>query len=133
MEYKIGQKEKFSKTITEFDVYSFAGITGDFNQVHINEEYAKDTYFKTRIVHGMLIASFISTVLGTKMPGEGTIYMGQEIKFLRPVYLNDTITVEVEIIEMGEKNSAVLDTKVYNQERALVVDGTAKVKLPYQG
>lgn len=73
-ELKVGDSASFTKTVSEHDVYSFAGITGDFNPAHINEEYAKKTFFKKRIAHGMLSAGFISTVLGTKLPGPGTIY-----------------------------------------------------------
>jgi 3-hydroxybutyryl-CoA dehydratase len=104
---QIGECAVFSKTITETDIYLFAGITGDLNPVHINEEAAKKTYFKKRIAHGMLTASFISTVIGTQLPGAGTIYLEQSIRFTKPVYIGDTIQAKVEIIELsGEiKNS----------------------------
>jgi 3-hydroxybutyryl-CoA dehydratase len=81
-ELKVGDSAKFSKTISESDVYLFAGITGDFNPAHVDEEYAKNTNFKTRIAHGMLTASFISTVIGTMLPGPGSIYMRQAVNFL---------------------------------------------------
>ena len=98
-ELKIGQTSSFSKTITETDVYLFAGITGDFNPAHINAQYAANTQFKERIAHGMLSASLISTILGTSLPGKGTIYLGQQVKFLSPVRLGDTITVTVKVKE----------------------------------
>ena len=100
MEYKPGQKASFSKTITESDVYGFAGLTGDFNPLHVNEERAKKMQFGERIAHGMLSASFLSTVIAMYLPGPGTIYMGQEVRFLKPVKFNDTITAIVEIAEL---------------------------------
>ncbi len=99
-ELKVGDSAKFSKTISESDVYLFAGITGDFNPAHVDEDYAKNTYFKRRIAHGMLTASFISTVIGTMLPGPGTIYMHQAVNFLAPVYIGDTITACAEISEI---------------------------------
>lgn len=128
-ELNIGDKADFSKTITETDIMGFAGITGDFNPVHINEEYAKQTIFEGRIAHGMLTASFISTVLGTQLPGPNSIYLGQELKFLAPVKIGDTITATVTIIEKREEKRIVkLETKVTNQKNELVVDGYAVIK-----
>ena len=92
---KLGDKASFSKTITDADVTIFAGLTGDFNPVHINSVYAKNTIFKNRIAHGMLGGSLVSTVLGTRLPGPGTIFMEQNLKFKMPVYIGDTLTVEV--------------------------------------
>lgn len=130
MKYEIGQSGEFSKTIGESDVYGFAGITGDFNPLHINEKKAGSMYFGKRIVHGMLTASFLSTVIAGSMPGPGTIYMEQNSRFLRPVFLGDTITAKVTIAELLERGRARLTTIVTNQDGAIVVDGTALVKLP---
>ena len=128
---KIGQTSSFSKTITETDVYLFAGITGDFNPAHINAQYAANTQFKERIAHGMLSASLISTILGTSLPGKGTIYLGQQVKFLSPVRLGDTITATVKVKELvKEKNRVILHTFCANQEGDLVVDGEATVLAP---
>ena len=91
-EIQIGDTAIFSKTISEFDIYQFAGITGDFNPMHINEEFADTTIFKDRIAHGLLTGSFISTVLGMKLPGPNTIYLSQSFKFTAPVKIGDTIT-----------------------------------------
>ena len=130
-ELKIGQTSSFSKTITETDVYLFAGITGDFNPAHINAQYAANTQFKERIAHGMLSASLISTILGTSRPGKGTIYLGQQVKFLSPVRLGDTITATVKVKELvKEKNRVILHTFCANQEGDLVVDGEATVLAP---
>lgn len=130
-ELKLGEKAFFQKTITETDVYLYAGITGDLNPAHINEEYAKDTFFKSRIAHGMLTAGLISAVLGMKLPGPGTIYMGQELKFTAPVRIGDTIKAEVEVTEMvTEKNRLKLRTTCINQNGDIVLDGVATVMPP---
>ena len=124
----IGDKASLSKTISEHDVYTFAGVTGDFNPVHVNEEFAKQTMFKGRIAHGMLSAGLISAVLGTKLPGINTIYMNQELKFLAPVHYNDTLTAEVECLEKNdEKHRLVFRTTVTNQDGTVVTDGQARV------
>ena len=95
---KVGMKDQTQKTITEADVLLFSGVSTDTNPLHISEEAAKKGIFKSRVAHGMLVASLISAVLGTKLPGEGTIYLGQELKFKRPVYLGNTITAICEIL-----------------------------------
>ena len=127
----IGQSACFTKTITESDVYTFAGISGDLNPAHINEEYAKTTRFGGRIAHGMLSAGLISAVIGMQLPGPGTIYMGQELKFLSPVRIGDTVTARVQVASFDEKRrQAVLETTCTNQDNALLISGQAKVLLP---
>lgn len=127
-EFKVGMKDSISKTVTETDVVMYAGITLDTNPAHLNEEHAKNSIFKKRIAHGMLTAGFVSAVLGTKIPGEGSIYMGQELKFTAPVYIGDTITAVAEIIELiPEKNRIILRTTCTNQDGKLVLDGKAKI------
>jgi len=127
----LGQSASFAKTITETDVYMFAGISGDFNPAHINEEYAKNTMFKGRIAHGMLGASLISTVLASYLPGPGTIYLGQNLKFLAPVRFNDTITATCTVKEItAEKNRVILDCVVTNQDGTPVINGEAVVMPP---
>lgn len=125
-----GKKGTFSKTISETDVYNFAGICGDFNPIHVNRIEAEKSFFGKQIVHGFLVASFISTVIGMQMPGPGTIYLGQKCKFLKPVYIGDTITAEVTIVSIDSKNNAVLKTIVMNQDNVIVIEGEALVKLP---
>ena len=126
-----GQSASFAKTITENDVYMFAGITGDLNPAHINEEYAKNTMFKGRIAHGMLGASLISAVLGMYLPGPGTIYLKQDIKFLAPVRFGDTITATCTVKEkIEDKNRLVLDCTVTNQDGTQVIAGEATVMPP---
>jgi 3-hydroxybutyryl-CoA dehydratase len=130
-ELSIGDTAEATKTISESDVYLFAGITGDMNPAHLNEEYAKGTVFKKRIVHGMLLCGLISNVLGNQLPGNGTIYMSQAVKFLAPVYFGDTITARVEIIEKrDDKKRVVLQTRCFNQNGETVVDGEALVSPP---
>jgi len=130
-ELEVGQSARFSKTITETDVYGFAGITGDFNPAHVDEQYAKNTYFKERIAHGMLSASFISTVIGTMLPGPGTIYMEQNVRFMAPVKFGDTITAVAEVTEIiADKKRVRLKTTCTNQEGTIVVDGEALASPP---
>lgn len=127
-ELRIGMKDHVSKTVTETDIVLYAGITLDTNPAHLNEEHAKNTIFKKRIAHGMLSAGFVSAVLGTKLPGEGSIYMGQELRFTAPVYIGDTITAEAEIIELiAEKNRVILKTTCTNQDGKIVLDGKATI------
>jgi 3-hydroxybutyryl-CoA dehydratase len=109
----------------------YAGVTGDVNPAHIDEVYAGKTFFKTRIAHGMLLAGFISTVLGNRLPGHGTIYMKQELNFLGPVRIGDTVTARVEVVEIeNEKNRVKLRTTCVNQDGTTVVDGEALVSPP---
>jgi 3-hydroxybutyryl-CoA dehydratase len=125
---QIGDTAVFSKTISEFDIYQFAGLTGDYNPMHIDQEYAKDTFFKGRIAHGMLTGSFISTVLGMKLPGPNSIYLSQTFRFTAPVKIGDTIKAAVEVLEKrDDKRMIKLKTQVWNQREELVVDGEAIV------
>ncbi|WP_372677438.1 MaoC family dehydratase [Desulfosarcina sp.] len=127
----IGDSDRFSKTVTDTDIYLFAGVTGDFNPAHIDEAYAQGTFFKTRIAHGMLSAGFISAVIGTRLPGPGTVYMRQTLDFLAPVRIGDTVTATVEVIEkMQDKKRVRLKTTCVNQEGTRVLDGEALVSPP---
>jgi len=128
---EVGQSASFAKTVSESDVYLFAGITGDVNPAHVNEPFAAETMFKGRIAHGMLTASFISTVLGMHLPGPGTIYMKQDLRFLAPVRIGDTITATCKVKEIiADRNRVILDCKVSNQEGVDVVVGEAMVMPP---
>ena len=130
-ELSVGERSSFSKTIAESDVYLFAGISGDLNPAHINEEYASKTFFKGRIAHGMLVAGFISTVIGCQLPGPGTIYVKQDLRFLAPARFGDTITATVEVLEILEdKNRVILKTTCTNQEGTVILDGQAMVSPP---
>jgi len=130
-EIKTGDRAEFSKTISESDIYLYAGITGDFNPAHINQDYAEKTSFKTRIAHGLLSAGLISTVIATRLPGPGTIYIKQELNFVAPVYMGDTITASVEVLEVDvKKNRVTLKTMCKNQDNKVVIDGQALVSPP---
>ena len=97
-EIEIGQEAIISKTITESDIILFSAVTGDNNPVHTSEEFAKETIFKKRVGHGFLTASLISTVIGTKLPGPGSIYLNQSLSFLAPVFIGETITIRVSVL-----------------------------------
>ena len=128
---QVGDAAEFAKTVSETDIYMYAGITGDFNPAHVNENYAKNTFFKTRIAHGMLTAGFISAIIANQLPGPGTIYLKQELSFLAPVHIGDTITARVEILELNtEKNRVRLKTTCSNQDGVTVLDGFGLVSPP---
>ena len=128
---KVGQQASFSKTVAESDVYLFAGISGDFNPAHINQAYAEQTAFKNRIAHGILSASFISTVIGCQLPGPGTIYISQTLNFLAPVHIGDTITATAEVVELNmDKKRVRLKTVCTNQDGREVLVGEALVSPP---
>jgi len=126
----VGDTGKFSKTVTDADIYLFAGVTGDLNPAHIDEDYARGTFFKTRIAHGMLSAGFISAVIGTRLPGPGTVYMRQTLDFLAPVRIGDTVTATVEVVEKLEKQRVRLKTTCTNQDGVAVLAGEALVSPP---
>ncbi len=127
----LGDSASFTKTVTESDITLYAGISGDFNPAHIDAESAKSGMFGQRIAHGMLSAGFISNVLGNQLPGPGTIYMAQELRFVKPVYIGDTVTATVTVKEkIEEKNRVKLDTVVTNQRGEAVITGTATVMPP---
>ena len=126
--FHVGEKAAYLKTITEKDVQQFAQVTGDTNPVHLDKEYAEHSVFKGQIAHGGLISGLFSTVLGTQLPGEGTIYLGQDSRFIKPVYFGDTIGAEVEISEIiEEKHRIILTTTAYNQNNEKVIVGKATV------
>lgn len=130
MRFQVGDKASTAKTITETDVYLFAGVTGDLNPAHVNEEWAKATPFEGRIAHGMLSAGLISAVLGMKLPGPGTIYLSQSLKFTAPVRIGDTITAEAEVVEIIKEKRLRLRTTCTNQDGTLVLEGEAVVLPP---
>lgn len=129
-EIKVGDKAFLEKTVSESDVYLFAGITGDLNPAHVNEEAMKKSKFGGRIAHGMLSAGFISAILGMQLPGPGTIYLSQALQFKAPVRIGDTVRAEVEVIEKLEKGRVRLQTTCRVQDGTVVVDGEAMVIAP---
>ena len=128
---QLGDSASFTKTVTECDVVNFAGISGDFNPAHMDKASAEKGMFGQRIAHGMLSAGFISTVLGTQLPGPGTIYLSQELKFVKPVFFGDTITATVTVVEKNEeRNRLKLETVCKNQNGDVVITGFAGVMPP---
>ena len=126
----VGMTASFSKTITDADLVLFVGVSGDTNPVHLDEDYASGTMFKGRVAHGALTASFISTVLGTKLPGPGSIYVAQTLKFKAPVHVGDTVTAKCEVTSLvPERNFAIFKTQCFVRD-TLVIDGEATLKLP---
>ncbi len=129
-EIKIGDKATVVHKITEADIDKFVNLTGDDNKLHVNKEFAKRTEFKQPVVHGMLGASFISTLIGTKLPGDGALWFSQTLEFLRPVRIDDTITVIAEVIQKNDKaNTIELKTDILNQNKQIVTTGFSKVKV----
>jgi 3-hydroxybutyryl-CoA dehydratase len=124
----VGMSATFSKTITEADIVMFAGVSGDINAIHINEEFAATTAFKGRIAHGMLSASVISATLANRLPGPGTIYLNQQLNFLAPVRPGDTVHATVTVREVGERGRVALDTICF-VKGIKVIDGQATVKV----
>ncbi|MBS3937300.1 MAG: MaoC family dehydratase [Peptococcaceae bacterium] len=131
VEFTIGTIARMERLITEEDIQNFARLSGDYSPIHMDEEYAKNTRFKGRIAHGMITAGFISAVLGTQLPGDGTIYLSQTLKFLAPVRIGETVVVEVEVVEMDTaKNRARLKTTGRTEQAGVVVEGEALVMYP---
>jgi len=130
-ELKLGDSASLARTLTHQDITLFAVMSGDVNPAHVDEEYAQSDMFHKVIAHGMWSGTLISTVLGTLLPGPGTIYLGQSLRFLHPVGIGDTVTVTVKITELHPDNHRVkLDCQVINQHDAPVVTGMAEVIAP---
>lgn len=128
---KTGDRATFSKTISESDIYLYAGITGDLNPAHVDREYAAGSIFGERVAHGMLSAGLISAILGTRLPGEGTVYLSQTLRFTAPVKIGDTVTATVEVLEKIEARRRLrLSTFCKNQRGQKVIDGEAMVQCP---
>lgn len=126
----VGQTAEFSKTVTEEDINHFAVATGDLNPVHLDEAHASRTRFGGRIAHGLLSAGLISACIAMRLPGPGSIYLSQSLRFLRPVRIGDTVTAQVEVAELvPAKRRARLTTKCRNQRGELVIDGEAMVQV----
>lgn len=129
-ELQLGMEASFAKTVTESDIVNFAGVSGDFNPVHVNEEFASTTRFKGRIAHGMLTAAFISAVLGTKLPGPGAIYVSQNLKFKAPVRIGDTVTASVQVVGLNPEKHFVTFRTLCTVKGTVVVDGEAVLLVP---
>lgn len=127
--FSVGQSASLSKSFSDTDINTFAGLSLDCNPIHLNEEYASKSLFKHRIVHGFLTGSLISAVIGAKMPGPGSIYLHQEMNFRKPAYLNEVITAVVTITDVNYEKSVIhLDTKCLNYKNDIIIDGNAVIK-----
>jgi len=128
---KVGDAVETRKTVAESDVYLFAGVTGDFNPLHVDEEYAKKTPFGARLAHGPLVLSLCAGLLGTELPGLGTVAVSNQVEYQRPVYIGDTIRVRVEVGELDpERNRATMRVTWTNQHGDQVAEGAMVVKPP---
>ena len=130
-EIQIGQRAQYTKIVDERDLWLFAAVSGDLNPMHLDADFAATTPFKERIAHGMLTGAMISAAIAMKLPGPGTIYLGQSLKFRLPVKIGDAICVQLEVTQKQDKRRHItLDCKAYNQDKKLVVSGTAEVMAP---
>lgn len=127
---KIGMSESYSQTITDADIKSFAGISGDHNPIHMSDEYAEKSRFKKRIAHGLISASFFSALFGTRLPGEGCVYVNQSLNFKKPIYLNDTVTATVTVNEVDLKKRRVFFDTVCKVKNKIVIYGNAELYVP---
>ena len=128
MKLNVGDTAEITRTIVESDIEAFADVTGDRNPVHLDDEFAKNTRFGRRIAHGMLTASLISSVLANQLPGEGSVYLGQTLQFVMPVFPGDEVTARVTVIEVRENRPIVkLETLCVNQRGETVIRGEATV------
>ena len=133
-ELRVGDAAEMAKTVTESDIALFAGVTGDFNPVHVDAVAAERSMFNGRIAHGMLSAGFISAVLGMRLPGPGSVYLSQTLRFTKPVRIGDTVTARVEVVEViAAKRRVRLATTCRNQRGETVVDGEAVVMIEQRG
>lgn len=129
-ELSVGQSDELTRTVTEKDIASFAEVTGDNNPVHLDEAYAAATPFKTRIAHGMLSAGYISAVIGTRLPGPGAIYIGQALRFKRPVKIGDVVTAKATITAIDAEKARVTLETVCTVDGKPVVEGEATIMVP---
>jgi len=127
---KVGMSAMFGKTVTEADIVAYAGVSGDTNPIHLHDGFARTTRFGQRIAHGMLSASFISAVIGTKLPGPGSVYISQTMNFMAPVLIGETITAIATITAIDERRRRVtLKTQCLNGDK-VVIDGEAQILVP---
>ena len=129
-EIQEGMEVSYSQTITDADVKAFAGISGDRNPVHMDEEYAENSKFKKRIAHGMMSASYFSALFGTKIPGEGCVYVAQSLQFKRPVYLGDTVVATVTVTKVDLDKRRVFFRTTCKVKNKIVIDGEAELYVP---
>ncbi|CUU69046.1 (R)-specific enoyl-CoA hydratase [Campylobacter hyointestinalis] len=127
---KIGMKATYSQTITDTDIKAFAGISGDRNPVHLDEIYAQNSRYKKRIAHGLISVSYFSALFGTRLPGEGCVYASQTLNFKRPIYVGDTVTAQIEVINIYIDKKKVLFRTTCTVKNRIVIDGEAEIFIP---
>ena len=131
-EIEIGMEVSYSQTVTDSDIKTFSGISGDKNPIHMSEEYANNSRFKKRIAHGLISASYFSALFGTKLPGEGAIYVSQSLQFKRAVYLDDTVTATVIVKEIDLEKRRVFFRTICKVKNKIVIDGEAELYVPLE-
>lgn len=129
-EIRIGMSASYSQTITDADIKAFAGISGDRNPVHIDEYYAENSRYKKRIAHGLMTASYFSALFGTKIPGEGCVYVSQSLNFKRPIYIGDTVIATVEVVKIDLEKNRVFFKTICKVKNKVVTDGNAEIYIP---
>ena len=127
---KVGMEVSYTQTVTDADIKAFAGISGDRNPAHMDDEYAKDSRYKRRIAHGLMSASYFSALFGTKIPGEGCVYVAQSLKFKRAVYLGDTVTATVIVSSVDLEKRRVFFRTICKVKNKIVIDGEAELFVP---
>jgi 3-hydroxybutyryl-CoA dehydratase len=128
--YTIGMSESYEQTITDADIKNFAGISGDRNPAHMSDEYAEASKFKKRIAHGLMSASYFSALFGTKLPGNGCVYVSQNLKFKKPVYIGDTVTATVTIKEINIQKRRLFFDTICTVNGVTVITGEAEIYIP---
>jgi len=128
--FQTGMTETYTQTITDADIRSFAAVSGDNNPVHLSEEFARESRFGKRVSHGLLSASFFSAIFGTKLPGSGCIYVSQSLKFLAPVYINDTVIATVTIKAIDKKKRRIIFDTFCSVNDSIVISGEAEIYIP---
>lgn len=131
-EIKIGMEASYAQTITDGDIKAFSGISGDKNPIHMSDEYAKKSRFKKRIAHGLISASYFSALFGTKIPGEGAIYVAQSLEFKKAVYIGDTVTASVIVTDLDLKKRRVFFRTICKVKNKIVIDGSAELYVPLE-
>ena len=131
-EIQEGMEVSYSQTITDADIKAFAGISGDRNPVHMDEEYAAESRYKRRIVHGLLPTSFFSALFGTKIKGEGCVYVSQSLKFKRPIYIDDTVIASITVTKIDLLQNRVFFKTICKVKNKIVIDGEAEIFIPQQ-
>ena len=132
VDIEVGMEVSYSQTITDADIKAFSGISGDKNPVHMDEEYAEKSRYKKRIAHGLMSASYFSALFGTKIPGEGCVYVSQSLRFKKPVYLGDTVTASVIVTKVDLTKRRVFFRTICKVKNRIVIDGDAELYVPKQ-